>query len=178
MSKLEPLLERNRTFAEAGGQDGVRPMPNHQLLVVSCMDPRVDPAHILGIGPGDALVLRNLGGRVGDETIRDIVFIAALTESMFGDKAPPFEVAIIHHSDCGARFLADDGFRRGFADRIGAEDRELTAHAVTDPTVSVLADVKALRDSPLLPGRFSVTGHVYDVATGLVTTTEPLEASG
>jgi carbonic anhydrase len=178
MSRLEPLLERNRAFAEAGGQDGVTPMPNQGLLVVSCMDPRVDPAQILGLGLGDALVLRNLGGRIGKETIRDIAFIASLTETLFGAEAPPFEVAIIHHTDCGARFLADDDFRLRFAERIGAGGQDLAAQAVTDPTVSVRADVKALLESPLVPGRVSVTGHVYDVVTGLVTTTEPLVAIG
>ena len=169
MSKLDPLLERNQSFARAGGHDGVTPMPNHQVLVISCMDHRVDPAHILGIDLGDALVLRNLGGRVSDETIRDIAFIAALTETMFGDEAPPFEVAVIHHTECGSGFLADDDFRRGFADRVGASEQELAAQAVTDPAQSVLADVEALLASPLLPGRMSVSGHVYDVTSGLVT---------
>ena len=169
MSKLDPLLERNQSFAQAGGHDGVTPMPNHQVLVISCMDHRVDPAHILGIDLGDALVLRNLGGRVSDETIRDIAFIAALTETMFGDEAPPFEVAVIHHTECGSGFLADDDFRRGFADRVGASEQELAAQAVTDPAQSVLADVEALLASPLLPGRMSVSGHVYDVTSGLVT---------
>ena len=169
MSKLDPLLERNQSFARAGGHDGVTPMPNHQVLVISCMDHRVDPAHILGISLGDALVLRNLGGRVSDETIRDIAFIAALTETMFGDEAPPFEVAVIHHTECGSGFLADDDFRRGFADRVGASEQELATQAVTDPAQSVRADVEALLASPLLPGRMSVSGHVYDVTSGLVT---------
>lgn len=169
MSKLDPLLERNQSFAQAGGHDGVTPMPNHQVLVISCMDHRVDPAHILGISLGDALVLRNLGGRVSDETIRDIAFIAALTETMFGDEAPPFEVAVIHHTECGSGFLADDDFRRGFADRVGASEQELAAQAVTDPAQSVLADVETLLASPLLPRRMSVSGHVYDVTSRLVT---------
>ncbi len=169
MSNLDPLLERNQSFAQTGAHTRLAPMPNHQLLVISCMDHRVDPAHILGIDLGDALVLRNLGGRVSDETIRDIAFIAALTETMFGDEAPSFEVAVIHHTECGSGFLADDDFRRGFADRVGASEQELATQAVTDPAQSVLADVEALLASPQLPGRMSVSGHVYDVTSGLVT---------
>ena len=179
MSKLDPLLERNRTFAQASGHDEVTAMPNHQLFVISCMDHRVDPAHILGINLGDALVLRNLGGRVTDEVIRDIAFIGALTETMFGDEAPSFEVAIIHHTECGSGFLADDDFRHGFADRIGTSEQELATQAVTDPTQSVRGDVEALLASPLLPSRVSVSGHVYDVGSGLVTTaTTAVEANG
>ena len=71
------------------------------------MDGRVDPAHILGVELGDALVMRNAGGRVNDEVISEIAFIGALTEQLFGDDAPPFEVAVLHHTACGTGFLAD-----------------------------------------------------------------------
>jgi carbonic anhydrase len=170
MSNLDPLLERNQAFALAGAHQGLSPMPEHQLFIVSCIDPRVDPAHILGAGAGDALVLRNAGGRVTNEVIEEIAFIAALTENMFGDDAPPFEVAVIHHTSCGTRFLADDDFRRSFAARIDADETELAAAAVTDPIQSVRQDVEKLQASPLVPSRVTVSGHVYDVDAGLVET--------
>lgn len=170
MSKLDPLLERNQAFAQTGAHEGLSPMPAHQLFVLGCLDARIDPAHILGIDLGDALVIRNTGGRVNDEVIRDIAFIAALTENLFGEEAPPFEVAIIHHTECGSGFLADDDFRHGFADRVGVNEQILATRAVTNPTESVLADVNKLLASPLLPSRVSVSGHVYELATGLVTT--------
>jgi carbonic anhydrase len=170
MSNLDLLLERNQKFAQTGAHQGLSPMPLHQLFVVSCIDPRVDPAHILGAGPGDALVLRNAGGRVTDEVIDEIAFIAALTENMLGDDAPPFEVAVIHHTSCGTGLLADDAFRRSFAARIDADETELAAAAVTDPVESVRRDVEKLLASPLVPSQFAVSGHVYDVDTGLVKT--------
>jgi carbonic anhydrase len=179
MSNLDPLLERNQAFARTRAHQGLSPMPSQQLFVVSCIDARVDPTHILGAGLGDALVLRNAGGRVTDEVINEIAFIAALTESMFGDDAPPFEVAVIHHTSCGTRFLADDAFRRSFAARIDADETELAAAAVTDPIQSVRRDVEKLLASPLVPSRVTVSGHVYDVDTGLVETVVsiPVEAS-
>jgi carbonic anhydrase len=170
MSNLDPLLERNQAFARAGAYQGLSPMPEHQVFVISCIDPRVDPAYILGAGLGDAVVLRNAGGRVTDEVIDDIAFIAALTETMFGDDAPPFEVAVIHHTACGTGFLADDAFRRSFAVRIDADEAELAEAAVTDPIQSVGRDVEKLLASPLVPSRVAVSGHVYDVETGLVET--------
>ena len=170
MSDFDPLLERNQSFALTGAHNGLTPMPAHRLFVVSCLDSRTDPAHILGINLGDALVMRNAGGRVNNEVIQDIVFIAALTENLLGDEAPAFEVAIIHHTECGSGILANDDFRRGFAERVGVSEQHLATRAVTDPFVSVLADVKTLVASPLLPSRVSVSGHVYDLATGLVTT--------
>ena len=176
MSNLEPLLERNQAFAATGGHEGLTPLPTHMLFLVTCIDGRGDPAHVLGADLGDALVLRNAGGRVNDEVINEIVFIAALTEEILGDDAPPFEVAILHHTACGSGFLADDRFRHRFAARIGVDQQDLADQAVTDPTESVRADIARLAASSLLPDRVSMSGHVYDVETGLITTVVPVDA--
>jgi carbonic anhydrase len=176
MSNLNPLLKRNHAFARTGSHSQLTPKPKHQLVVLSCMDQRVDPAHILGIDLGDARVLRNAGGRVTDAVIQDVTFVVLLAETMLGGEAPPFEIAIIHHTECGTRFLSDDSFRSNFAHRIGASEHELTTRAVTDPVLSVATDVETLLGSPLGSRRLSVSGHVYDVMTGLVTTVvAPLE---
>ena len=173
MSNLNPLLDRNRSFAGTGAHEGLTPIPRHQLIVVTCMDGRVDPAHILGVELGDALVIRNSGGRVTHDVLQEIAFIGAVTEMMFGDEAEPFEVAVLHHTGCGSGFLADSGFRAGLAARTGAEDQALADSAVTDPHESVGRDVALLRQSPLLSDRASVSGHVYDIDTGLVATVIP-----
>ena len=179
MSNLNPLLQRNKVFAQSGAHTRLAQMPTHQLVVLTCMDQRVDPAHVLGIGLGDALVLRNAGGRVTDDVIRDVTFVALLAETMLGDKAPSLEVAIIHHTECGTAILSNDDFRHDFADRIGANEQKLAAQAVTDPTLSVVSDVKTLLASPLGSTRVSVSGHVYDVTSGLVTTVAaPVRATG
>jgi carbonic anhydrase len=173
MTNFDPLLERNRAFAATGVHEGLTPIPRHQVFVVTCIDGRVDPARILGLELGDALVMRNAGGRVTDEVIEEVAFVGHVTESMFGDEAPPFEVAVVHHTGCGTGFLADDEFRRRFAGRIGADEAVLADRAVTDPTATVQADMERLRRSPLLPGHASVSGHVYDVDTGLIHTVVP-----
>jgi carbonic anhydrase len=170
MSNLNPLLERNHAFAKTGSHEQLTPKPKHQLVVLACMDQRVDPAHILGIELGDALVLRNAGGRVTDAVIQDVTLVALLAETMLGDEAPAFEIAVIHHTECGTKFLSDDNFRRNFADRIGVNEHDLATGAVTDPVLSVVIDVETLLASPLGSGRLSVSGHVYDVMTGLITT--------
>ena len=113
-------LERNRAFAAAGGHEGAVVFPNLGLFVVTCLDPRVDPAHFLGLGLSDAIVVRNAGGRVTPEVINDVAFIGQLAENVRPD-GPLFEVAVIHHTQCGTGALADDTFRRRYAERIGAE---------------------------------------------------------
>ena len=176
MPNITPLLERNKEFARTGAHVGLPPFPKYKVLVITCMDARVDPAHILGVDPGDALVIRNAGGRVTDEVIRDVAFIATLTETLFGDAAPPFEVAVIHHTTCGSSFLADPDFRHTFAGRIHAEENSLADKAVTDPSATVPIDVDKLTASSLLPAQWSVSGHIYDVDSGLMSTVVPANA--
>jgi carbonic anhydrase len=83
-----------------------------------------------------------------------------------------FEVAVIHHTQCGTGFLADPGFRQQAAAATGLPGAALEATAVTDPHATVKADVERLLTSPLLAPKVSVSGHVYDIATGHLTTTQ------
>jgi carbonic anhydrase len=79
---IEAVLTRNRDFAAAGGHEGAVVLPNLRLFVITCLDPRVDPAHVLGLELSDAIVVRNVGGRVTPEVINDVAFIAQIAESV------------------------------------------------------------------------------------------------
>jgi carbonic anhydrase len=168
-ANFDPALERNRTFAAAGGQEGAVVFPELRLLVLTCLDPRVDPAHFLGLGLGDAMVIRNVGGRVTREVINDIAFISQMVENVIPD-GPLFEVAVVHHTQCGSGAFADDGFRRRYAERIGVEESTLREHAVLDAWATVVQDVGRVRSAPAVSPRVGVSGHVYDVESGLVET--------
>ncbi|HEX4279603.1 MAG TPA: carbonic anhydrase, partial [Solirubrobacteraceae bacterium] len=139
------------------------------LFVITCCDPRTDPAQFLGLGISDALVVRNVGGRVTAEVINDVAYLGQLGESFLPD-GPLFEVAVIHHTQCGTGALADDKFRHRYAERIGADESTLREHAVLDPVATVAHDIALLRAAPAISPRVSVSGHVYDVVTGLVET--------
>ena len=173
MTRITPLLERNEQFA----RDYTAPalgLPAAQLIVVSCLDHRVDPAIVLGLRLGDAPVIRNAGGRVTPAVIEDIAFLAFLAGQLFGDQLAAdalFEVAVIHHTQCGTSLLADPGFRHQAGEATGLSEAALEASAVADPHITVKADVERLLASPLIPPAVSVSGHVYDIATGRVTTT-------
>ena len=167
MTSIDTVLERNRAFAAAGGHEGAVVFPRLRLFVITCLDPRVDPAHVLGVELSDALVVRNVGGRVTPEVINDVAFIAQIAENFLPD-GPLFEVAVIHHTQCGAGAFADDAFRRRYAERIGAEESALREHAVLDPSATVRTDVQRLRSSRAISDRISVSGLVYDVVSGVV----------
>ena len=169
---IDTALARNRAFAAARGHEGAVVFPTLRLFVITCLDPRVDPAHFLGLGLSDAIVARNVGGRVTQEVINDVAFIGQIAENALPD-GPLFEVAVIHHTQCGAGALADDSFRRSYAERIGADESTLRDHAVIDPAQTVARDVERLHLAPSVSPGVSVSGHVYDVVTGLVETVIP-----
>jgi carbonic anhydrase len=173
---IDPALERNRAFADTNGHQGAAIFPALRLFVITCLDPRVDPAHFLGLGLGEAMVVRNVGGQVTPEVINDVAFISQIAEGVLPD-GPLFEVAVIHHTQCGAGALADDTFRRRYAERIGAEESTLRDHAILDPEATVSRDVERLRSASAISPRVTVSGHVYDVVTGLVQTVIPAEPS-
>jgi carbonic anhydrase len=173
MTRMNPLLERNERFARAYAPAALG-VPATQLIIVTCLDHRVDPAIVLGLQLGDTPVIRNAGGRVTPAVIDDIAFLAFLAGQLFGDQRTDgtlFEVAVIHHTQCGTGFLADPGFRHQAAEATGLNEAALEAAAVADPHLTVKADVERLLTSPLLAPEVSVSGHVYDIATGRVTTT-------
>lgn len=172
MTRMKSLRERNEQFA-AAYSPGPIAEPSAQMVIVTCLDHRVDPAVTLGLRLGDAPVIRNSGGRVTEAVICDIAFLAYLAGRLFRAQDPEgtlFEVAVIHHTQCGTGFLADPGFRHGAAAATGLSAAALEASAVEDPQVTVKADVERLLASPLLSPKVSVSGHVYDIATGRVTT--------
>jgi carbonic anhydrase len=79
-------------------------------------------------------------------------------------------VAVIHHTGCGSALLADDELRHGYAQRIGVDERTLAGTAVLDPARTVRTDVDRLLRVPQTPANVEVSGQVYDVDTGLLTT--------
>src|SRR5437868_1273046 len=173
MTRMNPLLGRNEQFARTYTPVALG-LPAAQVLVVTCLDHRVDPAIVLGLQLGDAPVIRNAGGRVTPAVIDDVAFLAFLVEQLSGGQGAPdtlFEVAVIHHTQCGTGLLVDPSFRHQAAEATGLSDDALEASAVADPHTTVKADVEYLLASPLLSPKVSVSGHVYDIATGVVSTT-------
>lgn len=169
---MNEAIERNRAFAAANGHDGASLFPNLRLLVITCLDARVDPAHILGLELGDALVIRNNGGRITPQVMKDLAYVSQLADAA-APEGPLFEIAVIHHTQCAAGRLADDAFRQQYAERIGVDEFSLRSYAIHDPAASVASDVDLLRFAASVSPRNTISGHVYDVATGLVETVVP-----
>src|SRR5580658_376268 len=174
MGTLDSLLERNKDFAAHQSTTGARmpslprALPNVRAVIIGCADMRVDPAHVLGIKPGEAVVLRNIGGRVTPGLLEQLGLLGRI-----GDVAGEipggggeFHIVVLQHTDCGMTRLAGDPAM--LAHYFQMQEGALKTKAVTDPRAAVAVDVAALRAIPALPGAWLLSGLVYDVATGLV----------
>ena len=170
MAHIDPLLRRNKDFAATGAHETASIVAKYPVYVITCLDPRTDPSAFLGLEVGDAMVIRNAGGRVSPGVLEDLAYIGYLSRTLVPG-GPRFEVAVVHHTQCGTGFLADPGFRHQAAQATGLPETALEASAVADPHITVRADVERLLTSPSLPPKVSVSGHVYDIASGHVTTT-------
>jgi carbonic anhydrase len=174
MSNFDGLLRNNADFARTSAKDRVPEIPfipNKQVYILTCIDPRVDPAQVFGLELGDAIVARTVGGRVTPAVIQDLAWISYLHEKKTPD-ADWFEFAVMHHTDCGSGFFADESLRHDFAAR-GFDDAERAGLAVLDPAVTVPEDVEKILNAPQVSPKVTVSGYSYDVKTGLVATVVP-----
>src|SRR5208282_4189045 len=143
-------------------------MPNVKALIIACADMRADPAHVLGIRPGEAVVLRNIGGRFTPGLLEQLALLGRVGAVAGGvpGGGGEFHLIVMQHTDCGMTRLAGDPAM--LAHYFQIPEGELKTKAVTDPRAAVTGDVAALRAIPALPAAWLISGLVYDVATGLV----------
>ncbi len=166
MSIIDTLTQRNREFAEHQFSVTTSLMPSLQTMIISCVDPRVDPAHILGIGLNEAAVIRNVGGRITPGTLQMMAMLQTLNPTPAAAPAAEFNIVVLHHTDCGITHMVEKPDM--LATYFGIDKAELAANSVSDPWASVAVDVALLKANPLLPATWIVHGMVYDVATGRV----------
>ena len=163
---LTTLTERNAGYAVRAHPAQATMMPSLKTIVIGCADPRVDPAHVLGLGPGEALVIRNVGGRVTPSTLQTMATLRAIAQAEGGAPGPGWNLVLLQHTDCGITRLAAQP--ELIAALFGIDWHQVPAKTVDDPRAAVAGDIAALRANPMLPGEFVVSGLVFDVATGLV----------
>jgi len=157
---LDALLEHAEKHAASFDAAGLPATPTRGIAVVTCMDARIDPAALLGLAPGDAHVIRNAGGVVGDGELRSL----AVSQRLLGTT----EVAVILHTDCGMRTFTDADFRDELEAEVGTRPTwaPVVFGAVED---DVRSAVRRVLDDPFIPHKKVVRGFVYDVRSGRLT---------
>ena len=164
MSGLSILYERNARFVESF-DDGALPIdPALSLVILTCVDARVDPAHFAGLELGDAFVLRNPGARVTDAVAREVATVWTLLD-LVGGSTPALELAIIHHTRCGVGRFSDPEVAAEVTRRFGSSEL-IDAYAIGDHEATMAGDIDRLRANPMVPRGLEVSGHMYDIVTG------------
>ncbi len=156
METIDRLLANNESFAANLPEKHLDVEPSLRLAIVTCMDSRLDVFAALGVGEGEAHVLRNAGGVITDDVIRSL----ALSQRKLGTR----EVMLIHHTDCGLEKVSDDGFRAELQEASGVAPA-FAIESFDDVDADVRQSVLRVRRSHFLPHREVVRGFVYDVDT-------------
>jgi carbonic anhydrase len=163
MGIVDELLERNARFAESGYEE-LPFLPRGSALVLTCADHRVDPAHVLGLELGEAVVLRNGGGRVTPAALLNMAMLAAVRATEAGGPEG-LEVILMQHTECGVgRLLRDHA--DALASYFGVPPEKVPEKFPDDPYKGIRVDIEELAGNSLIPAPLSVSGLVYDVATG------------
>ncbi|NNC91276.1 MAG: carbonic anhydrase [Acidimicrobiia bacterium] len=164
MSDLAELYERNASFAEGFDLSHLPIRPNLSTVILTCVDARLDPARFAGLEPGDAFVLRSAGARVTEAVALEVALLWRLL-SMASGGPPSIELVIIQHTDCGMARFADPEVAPRITEHFGT-GAVVDTYAIADPVESMALDIERLRANAFVPDELTVSGHLYDVATG------------
>ena len=158
MGMIDELLANNQRYAATFPS----PLPNRPtmpLAVVACMDARLTVHGALGLGEGEAHVIRNAGGVVTDDVIRSL----AISQRLLGTT----EIMLMHHTRCGMLTFTDDQFKAAIEADTGLRP-PWAAEAFTDLDGDVRQSIARIKASPFIPHTGAVRGFVFDVDTGLL----------
>jgi carbonic anhydrase len=154
MDTIDELLANNERFAAGLPERHLDVQPSRHLAIVTCMDSRLDVFAALGLGDGEAHVLRNAGGVITDDVIRSL----AISQRLLGTR----EVMLVHHSDCGMQKVSDDGFRAELQEATGTAPA-FAIESFADLDADVRQSILRVRRSSFILHRDAVRGFVYDV---------------
>jgi carbonic anhydrase len=152
------LLAANAAYAEhfdEGGFDGVA---HAGVAIVTCMDSRIVPLAMLGLGHGDAKIFRNPGGRVTPQALEALV----LGVHLLGVE----RILVVPHTRCAMASLTEAELHEQISASAGTDVSWQPFHVVSDQLAALAEDVERIRTHPLIPARVKVGGFLYDVDTG------------
>jgi len=140
MTDANDLVQRNAEFAAKRFRADLTINPSGNMMVIGCVDPRVDPGHVLGLSNGEAAIIRNVGGRITPATLRTMAMLGKVGAANASTHRPgDWNLVILHHTDCGMTDLAP--FPELLAEYFEISLGEVEAKSVSNPVGSVRVDV-------------------------------------
>jgi carbonic anhydrase len=157
MSVTDELLQNNAAYAESFVKGDLPLPPAKGVAVVACMDARLDVHKILGLGEGDAHVIRNAGGVITDDEIRSLT----ISQRLLGTR----EIVLIHHTDCGMLTFSDEELRAQIHEEVGMKPH-FSMESFSDLEEDVRQSIARIEHSPFIAHKDAVRGFIYEVETG------------
>ncbi len=157
-AKFADVQAANEQFAAQHVDRGLSGLAARGLAIVTCMDSRIKPLEAVGMGEGDAKILRNAGARVTEDIIRTLTLATYL---LGVDR-----ILVMPHTDCRMATQDEDAIHAAIAERYGVDTRSLEFRTVVNQDEALVRDVTRLKAFPLLPPGVIVVGAVYDVHSG------------
>lgn len=168
------MLQRNAEFADNDFAAELKIIPSQKTMIIGCVDPRVDPMDVLKLAPGEAAVIRNVGGRVNPALLETMAILRTVSKVGGNEVGQGWNLIVLHHTDCGISGCYHQAPEL-LARHMGVAEEHLAALEIDDPYKAVAVDVAALKANPRLPGGFKVSGLVYDEKTGRIDTVVPAQ---
>lgn len=160
----DELVAGNRRFAAAFEDHDLQVTPTRRMAVVTCMDSRMDIFALLGLGHGEAHIIRNAGGVITDDVIRSL----CLSQRYLGTR----EIVLVHHTDCGLQKVGEDEFKAELEAELGIKPW-WAVESFKDPFADVRQSINRLHATPFIVEKDHIHGFVYDVTDGRL---QPVEA--
>ncbi len=161
MSDFADLLVANAGYASRFTDGGFDGKAHAGVCVVTCMDSRIEPLAMLGLKLGDAKILRTPGGRVTPDALVGCILGVHLLNV---DR-----IMVIPHTRCAMGSGADDAISAKVLDATGTDISGMVLGSTPDQEAGLRYDVELLRTHPLMAGRATIGGFIYDVDTGALT---------
>jgi len=153
----DELLSNNARYVEQFADGPMDLRPRRKLVVVACMDSRMNIFEMLGLEHGEAHIIRNAGGVVTDDVIRSLV----LSQRRLGTR----EIILIHHTNCGLHGVSEDDFKHELEREVGIRPW-WALESFVDPYDDVRQSINRLHLSPFVLHKDHIRGFVYDVSDG------------
>lgn len=162
--------------------------PGEKIVIVTCMDMRLDPKNFPGLEQSKSYVIRNAGGRANEETIRSLV----VAHKFQGAQA----IFVIQHTDCGMMNFTNEilcdlleeslqtakhgehGWYNPIKEGGSRAGQYINFQPIQNLEQSVTDDVTYIRNHPLISKRLPIYGYIYDVKTGTLHPVEQANAIG
>ena len=145
-------------------------IPKIPLLILTCMDPRIDVHRIFQLKPGDAFVLRNAGNQYTEDVLRSILIAVHEYSVKY--------IVVLGHLDCEMRKVRLDKLRTKLSPQVLLQIGQSSINyqfaiqrffkTFVDEIANISNQVDHLKKAKGIPSDIKVIGMLYDPSTGWI----------